>query len=215
LLFNLFWLYYTVYYLEILEVLLVQTRTIILASASPRRKELLEKIGLVFKVDPSESDESLRPDLKPHEIANAISREKALKVAARYPDAIIIAADTFGVLRGKLIRKPSTNKEAKTILSALSGKSHRVITGYTIIDTSTGKTVTNSVETRVYFKKLTASEVDNYIKSGEPLDKAGAYGIQGLGSIIVKQIKGDYYNVMGLPVSALAESLKRFDIRVL
>jgi septum formation protein len=215
LLFNLFWLYYTVYYLEILEVLLAQTRTIILASASPRRKELLEKIGLVFKVDPSESDESLRPDLKPHEIANAISREKALKVAARYPDAIIIAADTFGVIRGKIIRKPSTNKEAKTILSALSGKSHRVITGYTIIDTSTGKTVTNSVETRVYFKKLTASEVDNYIKSGEPLDKAGAYGIQGLGSVIVKQIKGDYYNVMGLPVSALAESLKRFDIRVL
>jgi septum formation protein len=186
-----------------------------LASASPRRKELLEKIGLVFKVDPSESDECLRRDLKPGEMAEAISREKALKVAAKYPDAIIIAADTFGVLRGKIIRKPSTYEEAKTILSALSGKSHRVITGYTIIDTSTGKIVSDSVETRVYFKILTVSEIDRYIKSGEPLDKAGAYGIQGLGSVIVDQIKGDYYNVMGLPVSALAESLKSFNIRVL
>jgi septum formation protein len=208
-------LYYTVYCLEFWEVILTQNRKIVLASASPRRKELLEKMGLTFQVDASESNESLHPGLKPEDMAKTISREKVLKVASRYPDAVIIAADTFGVFRGKIIGKPSTADEAKRILSALSGKSHRVITGYTIVDTKNGRTITDSVETRVYFKKLAPEEIDNYVNSGEPLDKAGAYGIQGLGSIIVEKIKGDYYNVMGLPICALAESLKNFDIFVL
>jgi septum formation protein len=194
---------------------LTQNRTIILASASPRRKELLEKIGLTFSVDPSDSTESLRLDLQPEGMAKAISLEKALRVAPKYPDAIIISADTFGIFRGKIIGKPSTPDEAKTILTALSGKSHRVITGYTILDTMSKKVTNHSVETRVYFKNLSPEEIDNYVKTGEPLDKAGAYGIQGLGSIIVEKIKGDYYNVMGLPISALVESLKKFGIKVL
>jgi septum formation protein len=194
---------------------MIQNRTIILASGSPRRKELLEKIGLTFKVDPSDSSEFLRLDLPPEGIAKAISLEKALKVASKYSDAVIIAADTFGVFRGKIVGKPATTDEAKLILSKLSGKSHRVITGYTILDTITKKVTTHSVETRVYFKKLTSEEIENYVKSGEPLDKAGAYGIQGLGAAMVEKIKGDYYNVMGLPLCALVDSLKRFDIFVI
>jgi septum formation protein len=194
---------------------LIQNRKIILASASSRRKELLEKIGLTFSIDPSNSDESPPVDFKPEGMAKAISLEKALKVASKYPDAIIIAADTFGVFRGKIIGKPNTAKDAERILSMLNGKSHRVITGYTILDTSNKQVTTHSVETRVYFKKLTPQEIDNYVNSGEPLDKAGAYGIQGLGSLIVEKISGDYYNVMGLPISALAESLKKFKIFVL
>jgi septum formation protein len=194
---------------------MTQNRTIILASGSPRRKELLDKIGLTFKVDPSDASESLRLDLPPEGMAKAISLEKALKVASKYANAVIIAADTFGIFRGKMIGKPATADEAKLMLSRLSGKSHRVITGYTVLDTVTKKVTTHSVETLVYFKKLTSEEIENYIKSGEPLDKAGAYGIQGLGSIIVEKIKGDYYNVMGLPICALVESLKKFDIFVL
>jgi septum formation protein len=194
---------------------LKQNRTIILASASPRRKELLKKIGLKFKVDPSDSNEILRLDIPPERMAKAISREKALKVAQKYPDAIIIAADTFGIFKGKIITKPANSDEAKAILLKLSDKSHRVITGFTILDTASKKVTTHSVETRVYFKKLTEEEIENYIDSGEPLDKAGAYGIQGLGSVLVKKIVGDFYNVIGLPISALVESLKKFGIFVL
>jgi septum formation protein len=194
---------------------LKQLRTIVLASASPRRKELLEKIGLNFAVDPSDYPEDLNKDVDPLELAKSISREKARAVAPKYPDAIIIAADTFGVLRGKIIGKPHVAEEAKEMLRTLSGKSHRVITGLTILDTRIDKTITFSVETRVYFKRLSESEINSYVKSGEPLDKAGAYAIQGLGSVIVEKIYGDYYNVMGLPLNALAEGLKEFGIFVL
>lgn len=194
---------------------MIQNRKIILASSSPRRKELLEKIGLTFSVDPSDVEEKPPIDIKPEGIAKIISLQKALKVAPKYSDAIVIAADTFGFFRGKIIGKPENADHAKRILSTLSGKSHKVITGYTILDTSNRQITTHSVETRVYFKKLTPEEIDSYVKSGEPLDKAGAYGIQGLGSVIVDKIEGDYYNVMGLPVSALVESLKKFGIHVL
>jgi septum formation protein len=193
---------------------LAQNRTIILASSSPRRKELLEKIGLIFNVDPGDAYENPHLELKPEGRAKAISLEKALKIAPKYPNAIVIAADTFGIFRGRTIGKPTTPDEAKSMLLSLSGKSHRVITGYTILDTANKHVTTHSVETRVYFKKLTPEEIENYVKSGEPLDKAGAYGIQGLGSLIVEKIDGDFYNVMGLPLCALAESLKKFDITV-
>lgn len=192
-----------------------QKRTIILASASPRRKELLEKIGLNFTVDPSNYPEDLRLDLKPEGMAKALSLEKAWAVSQKYPDAIIISADTLGVLRGKIIGKPQTEEEARAVLLRLSGKSHRVITGFTILDTASKKVKTRTVETRVYFKKLSSREISNYVKTGEPLDKAGAYAIQGLGSAMVEKISGDYYNVMGLPLNALVESLKEFGIDVL
>jgi septum formation protein len=119
------------------------------------------------------------------------------------------------VLKNRIFGKPRNRKEAKEMLKTLNGKAHTVITGYTILDADTGKKTTKSVESKVYFKRLTDGEISTYIKSGEPLDKAGAYGVQGLGALIVKRIEGDFFNVMGLPLNALAESLKKFGIRVL
>ena len=193
----------------------VISRTIILASASPRRKEILEKTGLKFKVDESDYEEKTDPGLKPHDLARFLSREKARDVARRHRNALVIAADTIVVLRGRLFGKPRNEEHAKEMLKALSGKAHSVITGFTIIDTAGKKELSRSVESKVFFKRLSADEIEAYIRSGEPLDKAGAYGIQGLGAVMVKKIEGDFFNVMGLPLDALAESLKKFGVNVL
>ena len=187
-------------------------KTIILASASPRRKELLEKIGLRFKVEPSNYEEDMLSGLEPHELAQKISLEKAEAVASKHENAIVIAADTFIVFGGRILGKPHTEKEARKMLKTISGKSHSVITGFSIIDTGTNKTLSKSVETKVYIRKLTLAEIDAYVRSKEPLDKAGAYAIQGLGAVIVERIEGDYFNVIGLPLSALTEALKEFGI---
>lgn len=190
-------------------------KKIILASASPRRKELLENIGLKFEVEPSNHPEDISYRLKPHELARSISHKKALAIAGKYKNAIIIAADTFVVFRGKIMGKPKTEAEARKMLATLSGKSHSVITGFTVIDTDEKKTLSRSVETKVHVKKLTPEEIDAYVKTEEPLDKAGAYAIQGLGSAIVEKIEGDYFNVIGLPLCALTDSLKEFGIQIL
>ncbi len=190
-------------------------RKIVLASASPRRKELLQKIGLQFEVDAGNCAEEIDPTLKPDEIVRRISIEKARAVASRHKDAVIIAADTIGVIGKKLLGKPHTAGEARKMLAQISGKSHEVITGFTVLDTATDKIVSGTVNTKVYIKKLTRKEIDAYVETGEPLDKAGAYGIQGLGAVIVEKIEGDYYNVVGLPLSALAEVLQEFGISVL
>ncbi len=189
-------------------------RRIILASSSPRRKELLEKAGLCFEVDAGNCPENLSSELEPHQLAMQISLEKAQSVAGKYPDAVIIGADTFGVLDGRIIGKPGTAEEARAMLKSIGGKCHLVITGYSIIDTACGKSVSGTVETRVYIKELTPEEIDAYVKTGEPLDKAGAYAIQGLGALFVEKIEGDYFNVVGLPVYALMNALKEFGIRV-
>jgi len=190
-------------------------KRIILASASPRRKELLEKIGLKFEVEPSNYAEDMHSRLSPDKLARAISLEKARVVARKYKNAIVIAADTFIVFGGKIMGKPNTEAEARKMLMTLRGKSHSVITGFTIMDTEENKVLTKSVETIIHIKNLTPEEIDAYVRSKEPLDKAGAYAIQGLGSVIVERIEGDYFNVMGLPLSALAEGLKEFGIHIL
>jgi septum formation protein len=190
-------------------------KTIILASASPRRKQLLEQIGLHFEVDPSDYEEHIDPGLRPHELARKISLGKARVVASRHKYAVVIGADTFIVLGNQILGKPHSENEARKMLETINGKSHSVITGFSIIDSDTNKTLSGSVETEVFIKKLTRAEIDAYVKSGEPLDKAGAYAIQGLGTVIVERIKGDYFNVIGLPLSALAEALKEFGIKVL
>ncbi len=190
-------------------------KTIILASASPRRKELLEKIGLRFEVEPSNYEEDMPSALEPHEFAQKISLEKAKVVASKHKNAIVIAADTFIIFGGQILGKPHTEKEARKMLETISGKSHSVITGFSIIDTGTSKTLSKSVETKIYIRKLTLAEIDAYVKSKEPLDKAGAYAIQGLGSVFVEKIEGDYFNVIGLPLSALTEALKEFGINIL
>jgi septum formation protein len=190
-------------------------KTIILASASPRRKEILEKTGLKFRVDESDYEENMDIGLKPRELAICHAVGKAKVVASRYKNALIISADTIVVLKNRVFGKPRNRSEARDMLKALSGKVHTVITGYAILDSSTGKMLSQTVESRVFFKRLNEEEIDSYIKSGEPVDKAGAYGVQGLGAVIVKKIDGDFFNVMGLPLNSLAGNLKKFGIRVL
>ena len=190
-------------------------KEIVLASASPRRKEILEITGLKFSVCASDYEEDLDLSLKPHKLARFLSLKKAEAVANKYKDAIIIAADTFIYYKNRLLGKPHTEKEAKKMLGLLNGKVHSVITGFTIMDTGSGQIVSKSEVTKVYFKKLTDEEISAYVSSGEPLDKAGAYAIQGLGAVFIEKIDGDFFNVMGLPLSALAESLKKFGVDVL
>ena len=190
-------------------------KKIVLASGSPRRKALLEQVRLKFTVDPNIEEEAGPAGLSPERLVEEISRKKAESVASKHHDAIIISADTVGVLGDRIIGKPGSESQAREILSLLSGKAHKVITGFTIIDTSTGKAVTRSVETKVFMKRLKDAEIEAYVKTREPMDKAGAYAIQGLGAVLVEQIEGDYSNVMGLPLAALAEALKEFGVNVL
>ena len=190
-------------------------KKIVLASASARRKEILALTGLRFSVEPSDYEEALDHAIKPLNLAKRLALEKARAVAGKYKDALIIAADTFIVFKGKLSGKPHTSKEARKMLTMLNGKSHSVITGYTVLDTRTGKKITRSVETKVWLKKMTAQEIVAYVATKEPLDKAGAYAIQGRGAVIVKKIEGDYLNVVGLPLFDLADSLEKFGINLL
>ena len=190
------------------------TKPVILASSSPRRRELLDNTGLEFIVDSAGISEDHGRSMKPSELAKAISMEKARAVAARHPCAIIIAADTFGVLDGRLMGKPHDEDEALDMLGRLSGRRHIVVTGFTILDTETGKAISKAVETKVYFRKLDREEIVDYVRTGEPLDKAGAYAIQGLGALLVEKIEGDYYNVIGLPLSSLARELKGFGVKL-
>ncbi len=194
---------------------MTQERKIVLASASPRRKELLRQIGLKFEVDPSKYPEESAPGLAAEELVQSIALNKARAVAGNHANALVIAADTIGVLRGEIIGKPHNPAEAAAILRRLSAKTHRVITGLTIIDTATGKKATQTVQTRVRFKKLSDRTIERYVASGEPLDKAGAYAIQGLGAVLIEKIDGDYSNVVGLPLAALAEMLREFGVEVL
>ncbi len=187
-------------------------KSIVLASSSPRRKELLETIGLKFMVDAAEIEEDIGRKLKPAELVKTISLEKATAAAARHSDSIVIAADTIGVMGNKLLGKPCSAVEAVAMLRMMSGRGHSVLTGFTIVDSGDGRTVSKVVETRVYFKKLNDEEIENYIRSGEPLDKAGAYAIQGIGSSLIERIEGDYYNVIGLPLYALVSELKKFGV---
>jgi septum formation protein len=190
-------------------------RNIILASSSPRRREILKKAGLKFRVHAGDYEEDLSLKLEPHKLARFLSKEKAGTVSHKYSDAVIIAADTFILFKGNILGKPHTKARAKKMLALLNNKTHSVITGFTVIDTASGKRSSKSIETRVTFKKLSSKEIDAYVRTGEPLDKAGAYAIQELGAMLVKKIDGDYLNVIGLPLAALADCLKKFGIDLL
>jgi len=189
-------------------------KKLILASGSPRRKELLEKIGLEFEVIPSKYEEDMDLDMQPLELAKHLSLGKAKDVAKDQKNAVVIGADTFIVFKGKVLGKPKDIEDAKRLLKELSGISHSVITGFSIVDTLSGKEVSKAVETKVYFKKLSDELIGNYVKTGEPLDKAGSYAIQGLGGILIEKIEGDYYNMVGLPISSLVEELDKFGISI-
>jgi septum formation protein len=189
-------------------------KPVVLASSSPRRKELLEKAGLEFTVDPVTVDERLCAGADPVEQARSISLAKARAVAPRHLGSIIIAADTLGWLDGQPLGKPLDAADARRMLELMSAKWHRVITGYTILDSDIGTSITRAVETRVCFKKLSPGDIDDYVRTGEPLDKAGSYAIQGIGARLVAEIHGDYYNVIGLPIHMLSKDLAKFGVRL-
>lgn len=188
---------------------------VILASGSPRRKELLEKLGIEFIVEPSGYEEDMGMSMSPKDLAKQLSSGKAKDIAQNYTDALVIGADTLIAFSGKVLGKPHTEDKAIETLKELSGREHSVITGYTIIDTKTGKVVSDAIETKVYFRNLTEEEIKAYVATGEPLDKAGSYAIQGKGVLFVDKIEGDYNNVIGLPLTQIALALKDFGVKVL
>lgn len=173
---------------------------LILASGSPRRRELLDLMGLTYTVETPDVDESFSG--RPSETVMEISRRKAAAVAARHSDSIIIAADTLVFADGAL-GKPHTPERAKEMLRSLAGNWHHVYTGITVINTRSGRILRNVDKTRVHLVPMTEQEIDAYVATGEPLDKAGAYGIQGMGGMLVDRIDGSYSNVVGLPMSML------------
>ena len=186
---------------------------IILASGSPRRQELLQRIGLrEFEISVPDVEEWYPPELMPEDIVAYISREKSQAVQAP-ADAIVITADTMVFLDGQRLGKPRDEADALRMLTALQGREHSVCTGVTV---GKGETLlTRSEETFVRFLPATEERLRRYIASGEPMDKAGAYGIQGLGAVLVAGIRGDYSNVVGLPIPLLAEMLGDFGIDAL
>ena len=185
---------------------------LILASQSPRRRALLRQIGVDdFTVLATDSDESYDPRWSPEELVSRLSARKAAAAAAQAgPDAIVIAADTMVFLDHERLGKPADGDDAFRMLSDLSGREHTVRTGVTVRRGDLSRTEVEA--TAVRFRPLTAEEIRRYIATGEPMDKAGAYGIQGLGALLVEGIRGDYFNVMGLPVLRLARMLRAFGL---
>lgn len=185
---------------------------IILASNSSRRKELLHQIDLDFSIDPADVDERVLPNEMPEGYAVRVALDKARLAAGRAVAGIVIAADTIVVVDDEILGKPADACDAERMLKMLSGKVHRVITGLAVMDAVTGKTLTRTSITRVWFRRLAQQEIASYIATGEPLDKAGAYGIQKRGALLVDKIDGCYFNVVGLPLSMLGKLLRGFDI---
>ena len=180
---------------------------IILASKSPRRNDLLEQAGLTFSVIPSDFDESAVALSDPDSYVITLAESKALDVSQKYPGAWIIGADTIVVIDRLILGKPTSRKEAADMLQRLSGKTHQVLTGYCICSKKENRLFSECVKTDVRFKKLNNDEINWYIQTGEPFDKAGGYAIQGLGTFLVKSISGSYTNVVGLPVCEVIEYL--------
>ena len=179
--------------------------TLILASASPRRKELLEKFGVPFLIRAADIDETMDPGNAPYDEVGRVSRLKAL-ATPRDGDDLLIAADTIVVCEGNVLGKPRDEAEAAQMLRLLSGRDHQVMTGCTVLRGD--KSVTFTEVTDIHFRELTEKEIAKYVASGEPMDKAGSYGIQGGAALFCQRMVGDYYNVMGLPVCRLGQVLK-------
>jgi septum formation protein len=182
-------------------------QNLILASSSPRRKELLENLHLSFAVSSSEVDESFDPALSPDEVVMELAERKAQVVFQKNQDSFVIGSDTVVVADNQIIGKPADEAEAISTLKRLSGRQHEVFTGVAIVSpTGTSKFYER---TEVWFWELTDEDINAYVQSGEPFDKAGAYGIQQLGSMLVKKINGDYFAVVGLPVARTIRELKK------
>lgn len=187
---------------------------IVLASQSPRRRQLLGQMGLEFTTQSPEIDESAFHGRDARDLVETLSREKARWVARQQtPDTLVIGADTVVVLDGDILGKPRDGAEAEAMLAALSGRDHQVFTGVTLCQGD--RILTQAEETQVTFRPLTGQEIRQYVSTGEPMDKAGAYGIQGLGGLLVEGIRGDYFNVVGLPLCRLGQMLSQFGVELL
>ena len=179
---------------------------LILASASPRRRELLAHLGLPFTIEAADIDETPLPDEDPRLYTERLAREKAQAIAQRHPDATILAADTTVVVDDLILGKPRDTADACRMLQLLQGRSHRVITGVALY--SNNQTTVESEHTSVIFTQMTIEMIGNYVATGEPLDKAGAYGIQGIAAQFIPRIEGDYSNVVGLPLARVRQLLQ-------
>lgn len=184
-------------------------KQLILASKSPRRKELLEKCGVPFEIDAAEIDETLKSDCSLTDAIMDLSVRKAAAVLKRHPDAVILGSDTIVVIDNRVLGKPHDREEARRMLEELSGRTHQVITGLALV--SSKKTHTDVSVSHVSFAQLSETEIFEYLFSGEADDKAGAYGIQGLAGRFITKIDGDFYAIMGLPLSMVYQELKNID----
>lgn len=181
---------------------------IILASASPRRKEILENTNVKFDVVKSEIDEVILDQELPSQVVMRLAFEKCMDIAHRYEDDLVIGADTVVVLDDIILGKPKDKDDATSMIKKLSGKTHQVITGISLINLNANKKIIDYVVSNVKFKDLSEEDIKDYIQTNESLDKAGAYGIQGYGALLVEEIQGDYFNIVGLPISRLSDLLK-------
>jgi septum formation protein len=186
---------------------------IVLASQSPRRKKLLEQIGIDFIVIPSDIDEGEHPlHIEPSHYSMQLAEKKAMDVASKLGyDAIVIGADTIVVIDDEILNKPKSENEAKEMLRRLSGRTHTVFTGVSVVRTDVANPITNYKATEVTFRELTDREIELYVSTGSPMDKAGAYGIQDdIGAVFISHIKGCYYNIVGLPLELLYGMMQQF-----
>ena len=189
----------------------MKTPVLILASQSPRRKILLRQIGLKFTVIPSVTEESVDPAQSPSRNVQRIALEKAVTVARKFDRGIVVGADTVVVIGGRILGKPRTRSEAKHMLRTLSSAVHKVYTGLALVDAASGRSVTRAVRTTVRFRRLEEKEIDAYVATGAPMDKAGAYGIQDdYGAVFVEKVNGCFYNVVGFPLSTFFVLYREF-----
>jgi len=190
-------------------------RQIILASASPMRKELLKQfIGDNFLVYTSSYKESSCPGLSPEELLLKHSVEKARDVAKHFDSGLVISADTSVFLKGELLGKPQSPKKAAKMLEMLSGQRFNVITGLTVLDLDNGMEISELESTTVWMDEISKEQISAYVRTGEPLDKAGAFAVQGKGAVFVKRIEGEFYNIVGLPLFRLGKILQRIGVSV-
>lgn len=180
---------------------------LILASKSPRRNDLLEQAGLTFSIIPSDFDESSVTISDPELYVKTLAKSKAIDISKKHPDSWVLGADTIVLIDGSILGKPGSKDEARSMLKQLSGKTHQVITGYCLCCQTKNNIISETVKTDVRFKTLRDAEIEWYIQTGEPFDKAGAYAIQGIGAFLVESINGSYSNVVGLPVCEVMEFL--------
>lgn len=194
-------------------------RRIILASTSPRRQELIASLHIPYEIHPSHADEHTPEDWSPQQIVEGLALRKAKAVfdtfAVKGENNVIVGSDTVVVLENRVLGKPADDQDAFGMLKSLQGRTHQVYTGVACIDAMNGRTEVRHQVTSVTMKKLSDAKIIAYVKSGEPSDKAGAYGIQGLGATLVERIEGCYFNVVGLPVSMLSDMLSDYGIDIL